>query len=64
MLVGLEEFFCLPPAGLSQRRVHTASLNNALQVQVGLAVPDEVYFFEAQFYANLQALKVGDKYEK
>ena len=49
VLVMLKKSSCLRVALIIQIRVYTTSLNDVFQVEVGLSVPDQIDFFDAQF---------------
>lgn len=55
MLVVLKKCFRLSQSPLIQIAVHTAALNNILQVEIGLPMADDVDFFAVQFSIILGA---------
>jgi hypothetical protein len=54
----LQKSFRLQSSGFIQTAVNPAALNNAFQIQICLAVANNVYFFGVQFSAILAA-KIG-----
>lgn len=60
-LIGFIKSLRLFPAKIIQAAVNTTSLNNALQVEIGLPMTDDVYFFSDQFLRYFALLAAGGR---
>ena len=52
VLIGFKESMCLRATPIVETAVYPTALNNVIQVKISLTVPDNVYFFTAQYLEN------------
>lgn len=61
LLIGFIKSLRLFPAKIVQAAVNTATLNNTLQIEIGLPVANDVYFFSDQFLRYFAPLAAGGR---